>query len=216
MSSSSPPAPSGLPVHRIEALSDGVFAIAMTLLVLELHVPELVDGAEGGLGRALLHMWPKLVSFALGFVLLGSFWVGQHYQLHYVRRTDRALLWLNLGLLLVCSLVPFGVALLGHYWANPVVCAVYGGLLVSAGGCLYATWSYATTNHRLVAPSLPAATIGALRGRIALGLLGYGLGLALSFVAPLASIVVYGLMPLLYLLPGRIDRHVKSAGEPTP
>ncbi len=106
--------PAGLPVNRIEALSDGVFAIAMTLLVLELHVPDVSSAETGPLAAALLAMWPKFVSFGLGFVLLGSLWVGQHYQFHYVRRTDRPLLWLHLALLLVCSLVPFAVALLGR------------------------------------------------------------------------------------------------------
>lgn len=213
MSTSNAP-PAGLPVNRIEALSDGVFAIAMTLLVLELHVPDVASG--GALATALVAMWPKFVSFGLGFVLLGSLWIGQHYQFHYVRRTDRALLWLHLALLLVCSLVPFALALLGRYWATPVVTAAYGALLLASGGCLLASWTYATRGHRLVASSLSAAAIDALRARIVIGLLGYGLGFGLAFVLPVASIGVYAMMPLLYLVPSRIDRHVAAAARSVP
>lgn len=202
--------PAGLPVNRIEALSDGVFAIAMTLLVLELRVPEVSSAETGPLTAALLEMWPKFVSFGLGFVLLGSLWVGQHYQFHYVRRTDRPLLWLHLALLLVCSLVPFAVALLGRYWASPVVTATYGALLIASGICLLGSWTYATHGHRLVAPSLPTSTIAALRARIVTGLIGYGIGFGLAFAVPVASIVVYAIMPLLYLVPSRIDRHVAA------
>lgn len=202
--------PAGLSVNRIEALSDGVFAIAMTLLVLELHVPDVSSAETGLLTASLLAMWPKFVSFGLGFVLLGSLWVGQHYQFHYVRRTDRPLLWLQLALLLVCSLVPFGVALLGRYWASPVVTAIYGALLIASGICLLGSWTYATHGHRLVAPSLPSSAIDALRVRIVIGLVGYGIGFGLSFFAPSASIAVYAIMPLLYLVPSRIDRHVAA------
>ena len=188
----------GLPSSRIEALSDGVFAIAMTLLVLELRVPE-VDGADSAaLVTALGAMWPKFVGFALGFVLLGTVWLGHHYQFHYIRRVDRPLLWLNLALLLVCSAVPFAVALLGRYWARPVATSIYGALLLCSGVCLLAHWSYATSNRRLVDASLDEAIVHALRARIVLGLTGYGLGFALSFVWPPGSIVTYALMPIVY------------------
>jgi uncharacterized membrane protein len=116
------------------------------------------------------------VSFGLGFVLLGSLRIGQHYQFHYVRRTDRALLWLHLALLL------------------------------ASGGCLLGSWTYATRGHRLVASSLPAAAIDALRARIMVGLIGYGVGFGLAFVLPVASIAVCAVMPLLYLVPSRAPR----------
>ena len=203
---------SGLAARRIESLSDGVFAIAMTLLVLDLRVPEVTGGSEVLL-RALAAMWPKFAGFALGFVLLGTLWVNQDYQFHYIRRADRTLLWLNLVLLLLISALPFGVALLGHYWASPVATAVYGGFMLASGCCLYAHWAYATHHRRLVASSLHEAAIQALKDRILFGLVGYGIGFGFAFFWPLGSILIYVLMPIFYLLPGRIDRHIRPASR---
>lgn len=194
--------------NRIEALSDGVFAIAMTLLVLELHLPEVHGEGAAALLAALAHIWPKLVGFALGFILLGTLWVGHHYQFHFVRRSDRTLLWINLLFLLTISALPFAVALLGRYWASPVAAVIYGGLLLLSGSMLLVHWSYATSGRRLVAATLPDRVIRAVRARILLGMVGYGVGVGLAFVWPLASIIAYAVMPVLYFLPGRIDRHL--------
>ncbi len=202
----------GLPASRIQALSDGVFAIAMTLLVLDLRVPEVTGGNETLL-YALAAMWHKFAGFALGFVLLGTLWVNHHYQFHYIRRTDRTLLWINLLLLMLISALPFGVALLGRYWASPVATAVYGGFMLLSGSCLYAHWSYATHRRRLVASTLHEPAVRALKDRIAFGMVGYGIAFGLAFFWPLGSIVIYVLMPVLYLLPGRIDRHLRPAAR---
>ena len=202
----------GLPASRIEALSDGVFAIAMTLLVLDLRVPEGAAGSEALL-RALAAMWPKFAGFALGFVLLGTLWVNHHYQFHYIRRTNRTLLWLNLLLLVLISALPFGVALLGHYWASPVATAVYGGFMVASGSCLYGHWVYATRHRRLVASTLHEAAVRAMKDRIAFGIVGYGIAFGLAFFWPLGSIFIYVAMPILYLLPGRIDQHLRPVAR---
>ena len=202
----------GLPAGRIENLSDGVFAIAMTLLVLDLRVPEVTSGSQALLS-ALAGMWPKFASFVLGFVLLGTLWVNHHYQFHYIRRADRMLLWLNLVLLMLISALPFGVALLGHYWESPLATALYGAFMLASGACLGANWKYATHRRRLVAKNLPEATVRALRDRIILGLVGYGIAFCLAFLWPPGSIAIYVAMPVLYLLPGRIDRHIRSTGR---
>src|ERR1700761_3249658 len=91
----------GLPPNRIEALVDGIFAVAMTLLVLELHVPELgADVSEAHMLSALVGLAPKALSFASGFVILGTLWIGHRYQFHYIRSSNRAILWINLAFLL--------------------------------------------------------------------------------------------------------------------
>lgn len=109
-------APVGLPPNRIEALADGIFAVAMTILVLELHVPDLgKDLSEAHLVSALEAVLPKVLSFVSGFVILGTLWIGHRHQFHYIRRSNRAILWINLVFLLAISSLPFLIALLGTY-----------------------------------------------------------------------------------------------------
>ena len=198
----------GLTTGRITALADGVFAVAMTLLVLEFHVPALPEGATSAqLDAALARLWPQVMSYVAGFLVLGTLWVGHHYQLHYVRRADRVFLWLNLGFLLAVAFLPFCVALLGAFGNLCAPCALYGASLLVAGSCLIAMWSYATNGRRLVDPTLDEAVVRALRSRIYTGMLVYTGGFALAFVAPRASLVAYAAMPLLYFVPSRIDQH---------
>jgi uncharacterized membrane protein len=204
----------GLTTGRIAALADGVFAVAMTLLVLEFHVPTLSGEASAGqLDAALSRLWPQVLSYVAGFLVLGTLWIGHHYQFHYIRRADRPLLWLNLGFLLAVAFLPFCVALLGAYGTLATPCILYGSTLLVAGSCLLGHWSYATRGRRLVDASLDQAVVRALGSRIVGGMLVYGAGLLLAFVSPRASFVTYAAMPLLYLLPGRIDRHsMRSRG----
>lgn len=200
----------GMPIHRMEALSDGVFAIAMTLLVLELRAPESDHETSNGLAQALWAMWPKFASLVLGFVLLGSLWVGQYFQFLYIRRCDRVLLWIHLAFLLVCSVMPFAVSLLGVHGPSTLVCAIYGGLLLVAGTFLFLSWSYASKERLWADASLSDATVKALRARIWLGMGVYGAGFVVAFFMPRLSLVLYALMPLLYVIPGKIDRHAKT------
>lgn len=110
----SPPT-TGIGKGRIEALADGIFAIAMTLLILEVKVPSLLPGQLEELPHRLLDLWPKIAAFVISFLVCGVFWVGHHAQLHYVRRADRTFLWLNIAFFLVISAIPFSAALIGEY-----------------------------------------------------------------------------------------------------
>jgi uncharacterized membrane protein len=102
--------------NRIEALTDGVFAVAMTLPVLDIKVPELRQPTgTADLPLKLLGLGPKLLSYSVSFTILGVYWVGHHIQLSFIRRADRPLLWINILFLLWVALVPFSTALLGEY-----------------------------------------------------------------------------------------------------
>lgn len=97
---------------RLEAFSDGVFAVAITLLVLDLRVPR--DAQPGGLGHALNDLWPNYASYVVSFFIIGIIWVNHHAMLGFIRRVDRTLLFLNLLLLLFIALIPFPTALLAE------------------------------------------------------------------------------------------------------
>ena len=101
--------------HRIEALTDGIFAVAMTLLVMDLHLPDHADvTSQGALVAAVTHLFPKFVSWLISFLILASFWISNHRMFSYVRHVDTALLWITMLTLASASLLPFAAALLQH------------------------------------------------------------------------------------------------------
>ena len=142
---------SGLNTNRIEAFSDGVFAVAITLLVLNLQVPELAASVVSQeLVAKLIELWPKLLIYVLSFVIVGIYWVAHHNSFHYIKRSDRTLLWLNLLLLLCIVFIPFPTALVGEYPQQQISLVIYGGTLVITGLVLQLLWWYATSGYRLV------------------------------------------------------------------
>jgi uncharacterized membrane protein len=194
--------------NRIEALTDGVFAVAMTLLVLDIKVPELQPPlAMAELPLKLLVLWPKFLSYIISFVILGVYWVGHHIQLSFIRRADRPLLWINILFLLWVALVPFSTALLSEYSKTRVAIAIYGANLIAIGLTLALHWWYATAESRHVDPDIhPHLVRGAMK-RTLLAPLVYLIAIALSFVRAELSLILYALVPVLYILPGRIDIH---------
>jgi uncharacterized membrane protein len=203
----------GLSANRVEALADGIFAVAMTILVLDLHVPDLArDAPDLLLQNHLAALLPRAVSYVSGFVILGTLWVGHHVHMHFIRRVDRTLLWINLLFLLAVSFIPFVVALIGAFGPRRFSCLLYGADLMVAQASLIAQWRYAAGGkRRLVSEDLSQAQYSALLGRVLLGLCGYGLGMVLSLAWPAASLYCYAAIALLYLIPGRIDRQVGKA-----
>ena len=179
----------------------------MTLLVLELHVPELGKHAsESELMSALGELVPKILSYASGFVILGTLWIGHHFQFHYIKRSNRALLWINLSFLLVISSLPFFVAPVGTYSTTHIAAVLYGTASFLAMAILLIQWRYAT--RHLIDADVPASVRAGLRDRVVMGMIGYGAGAVLGMFVPLASMIVYVITPLLYLLPARFDQDV--------
>jgi uncharacterized membrane protein len=140
-----------LDTSRTEAFSDGVFAVAITLLVLNFQVPQLAASVVSReLVPRLFELWPKLLIYVLSFVIVGIYWVGHHNTFHYIQRSDRVLLWINLLLLLCIVFIPFPTALIGQYPGQQISVVIYGRTLVMSGLVLQLLWWYATSNYRLV------------------------------------------------------------------
>jgi uncharacterized membrane protein len=194
--------------NRIEALADGVFAVAMTLLVLDIKVPELQSpSATAELPLKLLALWPKFLSYLISFVILGVYWVGHHMQLSFIRRADRPLLWINILFLLWVALVPFSTALLSEYSKTRVAIAIYGANLIAIGLTLSLHWWYATAETRHVDPDIHPNLVRSAMKRTLMAPLIYVIAIALSFFKAELSLILYALVPILYILPGRIDIH---------
>lgn len=197
----------GLTKHRIEALTDGVFAIAMTLLILEIKVPVLPDPNDHWeMVKALLHLWPKLTSYVLSFFVLGVYWVGHHNQFHYIRRTDRVLLWINILFLMGISAIPFSAALLGEYKQSRIAISIYGLNLIAIGMIVYWHWWYAWRKAHVMVDKVTERTYRLAARRILFAPIGAAVAIGVSFLSPGISVLIYAALLLLYILPGKIDK----------
>jgi len=203
----------GLSKTRIEALADGIFAIAMTLMVFDIKLPLPTRTLPWSLQYELIQLWPRFLAYAISFVMLGVYWVGHHNQYHYIRRTDRAFLWMNIFFLMGVSLIPFSTGLLGQYPGERTALVVYGLNLIMVGGFLYAHWWYATRNHQLVGREILPEVVSLAKYRIAMGPAASTLAICASFLSRRLSLAIFALIPVLYLTPGRIDYHWLVARE---
>jgi uncharacterized membrane protein len=193
----------GLAKARIETLADGVFAIAMTLLVLDLKPPgpEISD-----LGAYFAEQGPTFIAYVLSFANLGVFWVGHHTQFEAVRRTDRIFHWINILFLMGIALIPFSTATLARHLNDPAAVALYGANFFAAGLSLLFLWAYATRGRRLVDADLPALRVRLGAERILLGMGIIGSGMAAAIVDTRFSLVLFALVPLYFMFPASIDR----------
>jgi uncharacterized membrane protein len=142
------------PLERLIVLSDGVFAIAMTLLVVELVLPNVAPGNSAELARGLLALGPKYLSFVVSFLVIASYWTAHQRIFRYIQRADDRLIWLNVLLLLCIAFQPFPTSVLGTYGDQALAVDFYAGTLTVTGGVVLALWLYATGGHRLISPDL--------------------------------------------------------------
>jgi uncharacterized membrane protein len=183
---------------RVLALSDGVFAIILTLLVLEIHVPDLGQGQT--LDHALRESRPSFEAFIISFVVVAIAWAGHRDLFALVRRTDRTLVWLNMLYLLPLSLVPFGASLLARYNREPVALEMYGVLLVAITITRLAAWIYATGRpHLLITPiDVQSRRTGA--AIVAVPGIAYAVATVLADSVPTATIAIFYAVPILYFI----------------
>jgi len=182
---------------RIEAFSDGVFAIAVTLLVLELKVPQLAeDAGSAELWSALLSRWPSYAAYLVSFMTILIVWVNHHRLFTIIQRCDSRFLFINGLLLLVVTTIPFPTALLAEFFERPsapVACALYTGMFVMLALAFNAFWRYAY-HSRLLARTVSSAQIAAISRSLLFGPITYFVAFVLAFVNVYAS---FGLCILL-------------------
>jgi uncharacterized membrane protein len=180
--------------ERLAAFSDGVIAIIITIMVLELKVPHGADWS------ALGSVAPNFVSYALSFIYLAIYWNNHHHLLHTVARVDGLLLWANSNLLFWLSLVPVSTAWLGEHLLAPVPTATYGIVLLMPAIAYYLLQK--AILHKQGKQSVLAHALGRdLKGK--LSLLFYAAAIALAFFAPWLSIALYALVAVIWLVPDR-------------
>lgn len=191
--------------QRVEAFSDGVFAIAITLLVLEFKVPHATPGEPFDLTRALLRNWPSLLGYLMSFVTIGTMWANHHNIFRYIRRSNHTFAMLNVGLLLAISFLPYPTAVLAEYLPEPesrTAALVFYSLAIFVAAIMFnLVWRYATYHDRLLGPEPDRATIAAIHRQFNFGLVCYAATVGIAFVSVPVCIVAQIALILLFLLP---------------
>ncbi len=194
---------------RFEAFSDGVFTVALTLLVIEIRVPDLHGLAWQAALAKLWELWPQFVSFFASFIVIGIVWVNHHAMSHFLRRVNRTMLLLNLLLLGTIVLVPFATALLGDYPTDRVACAFYGFTLLLMAGACNILWDLLVVQYIRPLGLLSPEVLRRAHLRNRMGVVTYIIAIAVSIFYPPAALCLYSAIALLYLIPGEIDKELK-------
>jgi len=205
--------------NRIEAFSDGVFAIAITLLTLNLRAP--ADTAH--LAADLAALWPSYLAYVISFLLIGLIWANHHAMFEHIATGDRTLLFINTLLLMDVATLPFVTSVLasalrsGHGQRTAVM--VYGATLVVGGVFFNSVWEWARHHHRLLGPSISPAAAGATARRFAAGPVLYLAGTGLGAARPSIGLAVFAGLILIYWLPvtnrARPRGHLPAPSRPT-
>jgi uncharacterized membrane protein len=193
----------GLRTGRLEALSDGVFAIAITLLVLDIALPA---GASRHLLRSVGELWPAYLAYVASFSTIGSIWLGHNAITEYLERVDATFVRLNLLLLLFVSFLPFPTRLfadyIGHDNLERVAGTFYGITLLLCSALLLALWRYAVRKG-LVRPDADDEEIELLTQRLTPGLAGYLVLIVAGLFVPIVAVIGYLAVALFFIIPTR-------------
>ena len=186
---------------RLEAFSDGVLAIAITLLVIEIHVPSPAPGES--LASALWDQWPSYVAYFVSFLVIGVIWLNHHRMFQSVRAVDGTLLLLNLMLLMWVVLIPFPTAVVADYLQDggsdaSTAMALYGGVILLTAISFVAMFSWITHDERITGTLPSRQALRTTRLRFSVGLFAYTVALLLSWVSAPLALAVHAAMALYY------------------
>jgi uncharacterized membrane protein len=194
---------------RLEAFSDGVFAVAITLLVLNIKVPgldspgELLDDTK--LWPVLRDQWPMLVAYGISFATIGIMWLNHHRLFTHIKRTNTILLLLNLLLLLIIVFIPVPTALLAEYIVRPdqhAAAIIFSGTFFLMACCFNLLWHYASYHNRLLGKNVDSHSVTAISRQYLFGPLLYLVTFAVAWISAPVSIVLNFLLALFFALPG--------------
>jgi uncharacterized membrane protein len=188
-----------VPTARLATFADGVFAIAATLLIIDVTVK-----AEGdALGSALTHAWPQYAAYAVSFLTIGIMWVNHHACLELIDRADRLFLFVNVALLACIAFVPFPTRLVAEHLHDDGLRAAaltYGITLTSTAICFLAFWFYAATGRRLIAPGANEQVVRGISRSYLPGVPIYGAATLVALASPEASVALFAAIAGFYVL----------------
>jgi uncharacterized membrane protein len=185
---------------RLETFADGVFAIAATLLIIDVGLPTHLSGS---LGDELLDIWPEYAAYAISFVTIGIMWVNHHDLMRHVAEVDRVFLFLNLGLLLSVAFIPFPTHVLAEFVRSDegrAAALLYGVTLTTTAVFFNALWLYASSGGRLLSPDADRREVSGITRSYLPGAPIYAAATLVAFVSPKASALLFGLIAAFYML----------------
>jgi TMEM175 potassium channel family protein len=190
-----------VPTSRIEAFSDGVIAIAITLLVLEVKIP-----SRGGasLSHALLDQWPAYLSYAVSFMTIGIMWVNHHQMFTHIGRADRVVQFLKLGLLMGIAFVPFPTAVVAEFVERSSdqrpAAVLYGATFTLTAVFFNTLWQYVVRSPGVLEPDADARVIRGITRSYRPGIPLYASATVIAFASPIASVALFGAIAIFYML----------------
>lgn len=205
----------GLSKGRVEALTDGIFATVMTVLVLSLSAP-VITGAlttselSSEVTVSIQGLIPDIIGYVISFLILGVMWVSHHAVFNYIQRMNRSLLWLNMIFLLTIGFVPFSTALLGRYPQIQIPVIIYGANILGISITMQALLWYALRKKMLIAEGGVEIVLKRIINRWRYGSFIYAAAIVLSFVNPVISVVIYGLALMYYVLTSSFGSILKA------
>ena len=194
----------GVETDRLETFSDGVFAIAATLLILEIRLPE-----QGTVTHGLVHLWPSYAAYTISFVTIGIMWINHHTLFGLIDRVDRTFLAINVLFLLVIAFIPFPTEVLARNFHHDLKAAAffYGLTNVLMAVMFSAVWFYAAHRRRLLAPDADERTVRGISRAFLPGIPSYALATASAFVSSWLALGLYAGLALFYLLESTLLSH---------
>ena len=190
----------GLGKGRLEALTDGIFATVMTVLVLSLSIPTIVNPSTSAVTSYVLGLGPTVLIYVMSFLILAVFWVRHHNMFHFVSKVDNALIWTNMFFLLSIGLVPFSTELIGRFWDTEIATVIYGSNLIASGLSMEAIWLHTVRAKLLVVDGVNERTMASVNRRLLGGPALYLVAIFISLVVPEGTevaVVIY-IATLLY------------------
>jgi uncharacterized membrane protein len=185
---------------RVEAFSDGVFAIAITLLILAVGIDQAL--AQGNLKHQLLHLWPAYIAYAVSFLTIGIMWVNHHQIFRHFERVDRPVLLLNILLLMCISFTPFPTRVVAQHAQNAgdreAAAVLYGLTMTFTAICFFSVWIYGS--RRLLRADTDMREVSGITRSYAPGAPIYALATAIAFVNSIASLILFGAIAVFYAI----------------
>ncbi len=192
-------------VSRLETFCDGVFAIAITLLIIDIRTPPHEAVGQGGLAAALLHEWPSYAAYLLSFAVIGIMWANHHNIFRYIARANHVFLMLNVLLMLCTAFLPYPTAVLAAYLPVPserTTAALFYGATLTATAVVYnVVWRYAAHGRRLLKAEADQRLVDAVTREYSFGPVTYAVATALALLSVAASLAVHAALALLYVVP---------------
>ena len=193
---------------RLEALGDGIFSVAMTILAIELKWPHLPDTSFNSFALSFHEILPGLLCYIISFIVLGIMWFGHRMMFEYIGKTNRHFIFLGVIFYMMVCLVPFSTRFLAENVLQWGTIMVYGTNLSLCNLSLYAQWSYGIKRHGFLERELPDEVRKEARISFLISPVVYAIAIVLAFWYPMASIIIFIITPLLYLIPNKLDKYL--------